>query len=88
MGSEQQVSRQQSSAKDNEDDHAVGVFWFIMAGFCFALNFIFGKLVYTSQPELLPLQLLTYRGIISTLIMALILNRRIKHVVWDSIEGS
>ena len=38
-----------------KDNHAVGVFWFIVAGFCFALNFIFGKLLYESQPDLMPL---------------------------------
>ena len=66
----------------------MGVFWFVVAGFCFALNFIFAKLLYQGQPDLLPLQLLTYRGIISSIIMLITVNRNLKHVVWDSINGA
>ena len=70
---------------EKKDNHGVGVFWFIVAGFCFALNFVFAKLLYTGQPDLMPMQLLTYRGIISSIIMLVIVNRNLKYVVWDSI---
>lgn len=64
-----------------------GVLFFILAGFCFALNFIFAKVIYENKPQTTPLQVLAYRSIISTGLMTIKVNRNLKYVCWDSIEG-
>ena len=71
-----------------KDNPRLGVIFFILSGVSFAFNFIFAKIIYESKPQTSPLQLLAYRSIISTAIMAVTINRNLKYVMFDSIpEG-
>ena len=36
------------------DNPKLGVTFFILSGFCFALNFIFAKIIYVNKPQTTP----------------------------------
>ena len=69
-----------------KDNPTLGVIYRLLGDLFFALNFIFAKIIYESKPETSPYALLSYRSIISTGLMALKLNKNLKHVCYDSIE--
>lgn len=71
--------------KQKIDSPTLGALLFILSGIAWALNFIFGKLIYESKPQTTPLQLLAYRSIISSAILIIIVNRNLKKVMWDNI---
>ncbi len=62
--------------------------YFILAGLAFAFNFIFAKIIYETKPDTTPLQVLAYRSIISTAMMALKVNTDLKKVCYDGIESN
>ena len=72
----------------NKDNPKLGILFFILSGLSFAFNFIFAKVIYENKPATTPLQVLAYRSIISTGLMAIKVNRNLKQVMWDGIEGS
>ena len=71
-------------AKDNPK---LGVIFFLLSGISFAFNFIFAKVIYETKPQTDPYQLLSYRAIISTGLMAIKVNKNVKYVCYDSIEA-
>jgi len=80
-------SSQTKKSAEKEGNPALGIFFFIVSGFCFALNFIFAKVIYENKPMTTPLQVLAYRSIISTGLMMLKVNKDLKKVCYDTIEG-
>ena len=71
-----------------KDNPKLGILFFILSGISFAFNFIFAKIIYENKPQTTPMQLLSYRAIISTGSMAIKVNRNLKSVCYDSIESN
>ena len=73
------------AADSGKDNPKLGVFFWILSGVCFALNFIFAKVIYENKPQTTSMQLLSYRAIISTGLMMIKVNKDLKYVCYDSI---
>jgi hypothetical protein len=54
------------------DNPPLGIAYFLIAGFFFCLNFTCGKILYTSQPSLTTIQLLSLRAVISMAIVSIL----------------
>ena len=61
--------------------------FFLLCEISFAFNFILAKVIYETKPQTNPYQLLSYRAIISTGLMAIKVNKNVKYVCYDSIEA-
>jgi drug/metabolite transporter (DMT)-like permease len=71
---------------EKEDSPPIAVFFTVLSGICFAFNLICGKLLYSSHPNLSPTQLLCYRAILSCGMLIIMVNRKLKFVMVDSID--
>ena len=74
-----------AKTEEKKDNPTLGVIFFTLSGITFALNFIFAKVIYVNKPQTSALQVLVYRSIMSTAIMIIMINKNLKHVMWDSI---
>ena len=70
----------------SKDNPKLGVTYMIIMGIFFASAYLCAKFLYESHPDLTPSQLLTYRGIITSLLMLIWLNRNYKVILWDSLR--
>lgn len=70
-----------------QDSFPAAAFFYIVSMAFSASQSVFGKMLFTSQPEMSPYQLLAYRAIVSTLINGLTVNVRAREILWDSIPS-
>jgi hypothetical protein len=53
-----------------------------------SFTFLSSKFLYNRHTDIQPYQLLTLRGIISTIFTIALVNKDLKYVVWDSVKSS
>lgn len=73
---------------EKPDNPPLGIFYFCLSGFIFCLNFLCGKVLFEHHPDLGSSQLMVYRSTVSCLILIVMLNKRLKYIMIDSIDRS
>ena len=70
----------------SSDNPTLGIAYFLIAGFFFCLNFTCGKILYTSQPNLTNIQLLSLRALISMAMLSIFNFGQLKNIMYDSVD--
>ena len=71
-----------------KDSIASAGFFYVVASALIAFQNVIVKLFFINYPQMTMYQLLAYRGLFSTILNFLMVNRRAREVLWDSIpEG-
>ena len=52
-----------------------------------SLSQIATKFIYESQPDITPMQMVALRSIVAVIMIAIMLNSRLKYIMWDSVQS-
>ena len=74
-----------ASQKEMGENAYLGIVYFVASTFFFASIFVLAKFIFIRQPDLSPLELVTYRSMIASVMMIVKLNVNIKNVMYDSV---
>ena len=77
-----------AEVEDEAKNKNTAVVTYILGGVCFCLNGLAAKLLYHKHPEMSSWQLLAYRASVSCVISALMHNKNLKYVMYDSVPQS
>ena len=74
-----------AGTEEGEEKRNKAVRTYILGGVCFCLNAFAAKLLYHRHPEMSSWHLLAYRASVSCVISALMINKNLKYVMYDSV---
>jgi hypothetical protein len=66
-------------------NHSKAVFLINLHYFVISIGFLLSKVVYNLNPELKPVQLLGLRSMVSTLVLGVYLNTKLKNILYESL---
>ena len=84
---EESKEEQKGQANNTEltDQPVKGVIFFVVFTFVKALSYVVTKLLYDREPNLQPFPMLLMRSVFGILLMAGMINVRLKRDTWDSV---